>query len=925
MTISRAQMYRQLYQNGGNTLPIYPRIEAIENSLGGAEERIGDPALEQFSGSPLSNVYNNQTSGMSSIFGNTGSQQSSAPSPQLGILGIPGQGGFNQPQSQQPQQSNVDVQIGTPLPGVFGPRGPRPFGPQVDPNRDYGFNQYGFDSSLLNYLNQQKQGSFNDMGASYNYDPTTQTFSGGTMGAQYGNIPLSVLQQVATSGDRNLLQQYQTGGRGFNQPQSQQPGVQPIPGPLGNLGPINVDPNLIYDKPRPNFGQQPGMFSLGPINVDPNLIYDKPTVGDPRLGAPFIPGNPLQEIMRGRAANGGRIGYQEGGMEMMQPEGIMGAMSGAMSPEAGGMMQPPMQDQMQGQMMPAAGGEEQGQNALLTIIQLLIEQGIDPETAKELAARILEAFAQGGEPAVEALANQLEQEEGMQQPMMMAEGGLTSIDRARDMLQSRAPRGEFLAYINPQEAGILKLMGGAGQDVNVKGVPSYFKKIFKSVAKAVKSVAKSPIGMIALSIAAPYALGALTGGAFATFGGTGLAGAAIRAGISNLAIQGITTGKFDPKQALIAGLAGGALSGLTGPASAAVNIDPSTGLPIDSITGTITQPSIGSLQSNLGQQFNPSITPSITGTITQPSSFFSPTEYGSALSKALPTGLESDISSMVGTGKYAPFTLDKATLDPAAGAGSQIYNPGAVQTTPNIFERGLTSVQDFGTKLISDPIGTIGTGIKSTYDLAKKYPAEAILAATAALGALTPQQPGEPDDSYQQRKTQYDAEVARYITQYGGGTKLYSPSFYAMEGAVDPFAGRSTYAADGGSISFERKTLEKKGYGDMMKNMTPKEVSQLYDSVMGTFSRRFQAEGSMPMGEPRQNQAGIMELDYRAKGGFVPPIGIKEKADDIPAMLSNNEFVFTADAVRNAGEGNVNKGAQRMYGLMKQLEAGGVV
>jgi hypothetical protein len=41
-------------------------------------------------------------------------------------------------------------------------------------------------------------------------------------------------------------------------------------------------------------------------------------------------------------------------------------------------------------------------------------------------------------------------------------------------------------------------------------------------------------------------------------------------------------------------------------------------------------------------------------------------------------------------------------------------------------------------------------------------------------------------------------------------------------------------------------------------------------------------------------------------------------------MLSNNEFVFTANAVRNAGGGNVNKGAQKMYGLMKQLEAGGM-
>jgi hypothetical protein len=75
----------------------------------------------------------------------------------------------------------------------------------------------------------------------------------------------------------------------------------------------------------------------------------------------------------------------------------------------------------------------------------------------------------------------------------------------------------------------------------------------------------------------------------------------------------------------------------------------------------------------------------------------------------------------------------------------------------------------------------------------------------------------------------------------------------------------------------------------------------------------------------RQNEAGVTELDYRKKGGFVPPIGIKERADDIPAMLSNNEFVFTADAVRNAGNGSVNKGAERMYGLMKQLESGGMV
>ena len=69
---------------------------------------------------------------------------------------------------------------------------------------------------------------------------------------------------------------------------------------------------------------------------------------------------------------------------------------------------------------------------------------------------------------------------------------------------------------------------------------------------------------------------------------------------------------------------------------------------------------------------------------------------------------------------------------------------------------------------------------------------------------------------------------------------------------------------------------------------------------------------------------GGMEKDYRAEGGFVP-IGRKEKADDVPARLSVNEFVFTADAVRNAGGGDIDQGAQVMENMMKNLEAGGQV
>jgi hypothetical protein len=62
-----------------------------------------------------------------------------------------------------------------------------------------------------------------------------------------------------------------------------------------------------------------------------------------------------------------------------------------------------------------------------------------------------------------------------------------------------------------------------------------------------------------------------------------------------------------------------------------------------------------------------------------------------------------------------------------------------------------------------------------------------------------------------------------------------------------------------------------------------------------------------------------MQVDGR-NGTFIP-MGVKEKADDVPAMLSKNEFVMTADAVRAMGDGNVNKGAQRMYDLMNTLEA----
>ena len=124
-------------------------------------------------------------------------------------------------------------------------------------------------------------------------------------------------------------------------------------------------------------------------------------------------------------------------------------------------------------------------------------------------------------------------------------------------------------------------------------------------------------------------------------------------------------------------------------------------------------------------------------------------------------------------------------------------------------------------------------------------------------------------------------------------------------------------------------------YGNLNPNARPEDIEEFVRTNSAEGGRIQYAMGSPEenamqasgiMGLPlNENPAGITELDLRETGGFIPPVGVKEKADDIPAMLSNNEFVFTADAVRGMGDGNVNVGAERMYDMMKKLENGGRV
>jgi hypothetical protein len=143
-------------------------------------------------------------------------------------------------------------------------------------------------------------------------------------------------------------------------------------------------------------------------------------------------------------------------------------------------------------------------------------------------------------------------------------------------------------------------------------------------------------------------------------------------------------------------------------------------------------------------------------------------------------------------------------------------------------------------------------------------------------------------------------------------------SEYAVGGRVGFKEGKNMKMASGPDLEDSRNDMANQMFGKDLRLLTEEELEMLEEEI-DRLSVKFMAKGGMPTGIMRTNQAGTIERDYRDEGGFVP-VGIKEKADDVPAMLSKNEFVMTADAVRGMGNGSIEKGAQRLYDQMKRLE-----
>ncbi len=264
------------------------------------------------------------------------------------------------------------------------------------------------------------------------------------------------------------------------------------------------------------------------------------------------------------------------------------------------------------------------------------------------------------------------------------------------------------------------------------------------------------------------------------------------------------------------------------------------------------------------------------------------------------------LGAMAGTGLYTAYTQGKAEIadlaEVARGEGMDIEAIRAEvqealaggEEAWNELKKKYPYIGEYGTKIGAAQGGRIGYDMGGDVsDRAQKYLEYIKEMKSIGVEPVSVEEFNKMLDSLRENSAQ-----GGRIGYYAGGQSI--PSEYTMEDA------RKTSTQDKmGGITDVMKRADLYRQGD---------VGQMYAAQGGRIGAD---EGGLM-------DLGGMEKDYRNDGGFVP-IGGQEKADDVPARLSKNEFVFTADAVRGAGGGDIDKGAEIMENVMKNLEQGGQV
>jgi hypothetical protein len=263
-----------------------------------------------------------------------------------------------------------------------------------------------------------------------------------------------------------------------------------------------------------------------------------------------------------------------------------------------------------------------------------------------------------------------------------------------------------------------------------------------------------------------------------------------------------------------------------------------------------------------------------------------------------------------------PFGLDWMGLAPDSSLNPYIRRviKEGVGAVPGTQDRWETSYGD------QQPVFVKGTPAKQAIPAEYEYKVNPLypIAGGLAAGEFARRNPGPtlPEN------TARDASRIDMASAIGGDDlrfKLDPSLVKAAQGGRIGYAGGGNYA---------QNEVANQLYGTSYGVLDPFQQQQI-DSLIGqvgtTSTGTLKAKG----GRIGAQEGGLMDLggmekDYREEGGFVP-IGGQERADDVPARLSKNEFVFTADAVRSAGGGDIDKGAEIMENVMNNLEQGGQI
>jgi hypothetical protein len=512
------------------------------------------------------------------------------------------------------------------------------------------------------------------------------------------------------------------------------------------------------------------------------------------------------------------------------------------------------------------------------------------------------------------------------QPMAMAQGGLADI---ASYMASQGRNGDtMLAHITPAEAQMLRARGGSGTINPVTGLPEFFlKKLFKKVTDVAKKIVKSPVGRIIATVGlatllGPTAIGATLGkagtAAVVSGGLTALGGGSLKEALMTGAMGyfggGGTIGGFSPTQALG--------SFLPGAAGSALNVGLSTGIVgagIGKLGGLSTQDALKmGLTSGLSAAAMQGLESMRTGT---------PTAQDMTQAQ---TGIRAD-----GVSAPSPFdgTARSMLSMQAQPSQSMAFSPSAAAAPES---------QGFFSKLFAPaaaaPAAALSAAPGATAALGTAAPGAAVAAAKASSLGLLP-------------KIALGLGAAGLAGGFKDKTKL------------DPIteAEKARYEESNRLAKERDKFIREGGYGLETPMITPFNpiVATDYSAAMpmqqtvptavptgitrspGAIAQPYNLAGmyGVPLVYGQDNMLGgsqgIMGVQGLAKGGEPMPTNFPRKtgpingpgtgtSDDIPAMLSDGEFVFTAKAVRNAGKGSRRKGAARMYKLMKMLEGGPV-